>query len=71
MDGFKIGSSVDTCTAEDLELVLTEPPGDRTAGAGAAAVVALAGRFLESTLVDRELEPEDQTSLEVGGGGKC
>ena len=62
MDGFKIGSSVDTCIAEELGLGLTE------SAAGANAAAAAAGRFLDSVLAtDRELEAE---SLEAGGG-KC
>jgi hypothetical protein len=66
MDGFKIGSSVDTCIADELGLGLTESAGDLAAGANAAA--AAAGRFLDSVLAtDRELEAE---SLEAGGG-KC
>ena len=81
MEGFKIGSSVDTCTAADLaieaecmeelvELVLTDPPPVLAGGVAAAVDVAVAGRFLESFLAAlRELEPEDQASLEAGGGG--
>ena len=77
MDGFKIGSSVDTCTALDLaivaesmeEWVLTDPPPALVAGAIAAA--AAAGRFLASPLAaDRELDAEDHASLDVCGGAK-